>query len=137
MILEDPKVSPTDKIPSHPNTVHTANNITHATRDEGNYVTPNTQGACIKLTRWSDLLTTDSEDELDLEKKKKKRENSVTPKDDEQRGYENDVSTSVAGTSKLTKTPSPKRPKKLKVERDTSTSHEKTRNVSRLKKQYL
>jgi hypothetical protein len=137
MILEEPIVSPADEVTSHPNTVHTANNITHATLDEGNYVPPNAQGACTTLPKWSDLLTTDSENELDLDKQGKKRDKSITPKDDEQRGNENDVSTSAAGPSQPTKTPSPKRPKKLKVESDASTSCERTRNVSRLKKPFL
>jgi hypothetical protein len=112
MIVEDLPCSPADKAPSHPKAVNKSDNNTHAIFDEGNPVTSDTQETYTKVPKWSDLLTTDSETERDLEKQGKKREKSTKPKDDVQKGNESDDNTIDAGPSQLTKTPSPKRPKK-------------------------
>jgi hypothetical protein len=139
MEMEESKIPPTEETPVNPKAKHTENKITQLTQDKGNYTPPNTQESRTNLPKWSDLLTNDSEDELDrdLDKQgKKKREKSTSPKEDEKRTDEDDTDNSIVATSKLTKTQSPKHPKKLKVERATSTSREKTRNGSRLKKPY-
>ena len=105
--------------------------------DEGTPALSDTQATCPKVTKWSDLLTTDSDTEHDLEKQGKKREKSTQPKDDILKGSDSDDNTIDVGPSQLTKMPSPKRTKKIKVDREVLISRERTRSLSGLKKPYL
>jgi hypothetical protein len=93
--------------------------------DEENPAPSASQETCTKVTKWSDLLSTDSDTEHDLEEQGKKREKFTQPKDDIQEGNDSDDKTTDAGPSQLTKTPSPKRKKKMKVDREVLISREK------------
>jgi len=73
-------------------------------------------------------ITTESDDERGHEKQGKKRENSKQTKDDKQ-----EDNNTAAGTTQLNQTTSPKRTKKIKVDRDVLTARERTRRQSRLK----
>jgi len=116
MVVEHLLCSPADEAASVPGAVNKTDNNKNAMVDE------ETQASCPKVTKWCDLLTTDSDTEHYLEKQGKKREKSTQPKDDIEKGSDSDDNTIDAGTSQLTNTPSPKRTKKIKVDREVLTS---------------
>jgi len=89
---------------------------------------PDTHGTCLNATKWSDLITTESDAKRDHEKQGKKRQKSKQTKDDKQEEKESDDNNTDAGTSQPTLTTSPKRTKKIKVDRDVLTPRERTRS---------
>jgi hypothetical protein len=134
MVVEHLPCSPADEAASLPDDVNKTDNNKNAMDDEGTPALSDTQTTCPIVSKWSNLLTTDSDTEHDLEKQGKKREKSTQPKDDKQEGSDSDDNTIDAGSSQFTKMPSPKRTKKIKVDREVLTSRERTRSQSRLKK---
>ena len=93
---------------------------------------PDAHATCPKATKWADLITTESDAEREHDKQGKKREKSKQTKDDKQEDKESDDNTTDAGTPQLTQTVSPKRSKKIKVDRDILTTRERRRSQSRL-----
>ena len=96
-------------------------------------VPTDTQETCHNATKWSDLLTTESDTERDHDKQGKKREKSKQTRDDKHEDKDNNDNITDAGSKQLTLTTSPKHTKKIKVDREILTSRERTRSQSRMK----
>jgi len=101
--------------------------------EEQSLALPDTHATCPNATKWADLITTESDAERDHDKQGKKCEKSKHTKDDKQGDKESDDNTTDAGTPQVTQNTSPKRSKKIKVDRDILTARERTRRQSRLK----
>jgi hypothetical protein len=134
MVVEHLPCSPADEAASLPDAVNkTDNNDKFAMDDEGTPALSDTQATWPIVTKWSDLLTAGSDTEHDLEQGEK-REKSTQPKDDLQEGNDSDDITTDAGSSKFANMPSPKRTKKIKVDREVITSRKRTTSQTKLKK---
>jgi len=104
--------------------------------EEQRLAPPDRHATCPNATKWSERISTESDAERDYEKQGKKRENSKPTKDDKHEDKESDDNNTDAGTSQLTQTTSPKRTKKIKVDRNVLTARERTRSQSGLKMPY-
>lgn len=90
---------------------------------------PDTHATCPNATKWSDLISTESDAERDHEKQGKKREKSKPTKDDKHEDKESDDNNTDARTTQLTQTTSPTRTTKIKVDIDVLTARERTKNA--------
>ena len=67
MVVEHLLCSPADEAASVPDAVNKTDNNKNAMVGDGTPALSDTQATCPKVTKWSDLLTTDSDTEHDLE----------------------------------------------------------------------
>jgi hypothetical protein len=132
MTVEYHLCPPADEAVTLPDDITKTDNIVRV-EEEQSLAPPDTHATCPNTTKWADLITTESDADRDRDKQGKKREKSKRTKDDKQEDKESDDNTTDAGTPRLTQTTSPKRSKKIKVDRDILTARERTRSQSRLK----
>jgi len=86
---------------------------------------------CSSAMKWIDLIQTEKEQERTDDKHWKKREQSKLTNDTNNDDIEVDENMEEAARYQQTQTVSPKRPKKIKVDRDPKRSRERTRSQSR------
>jgi len=91
------------------------------------------QPTCPNVTKWSDLISTESDAERDHDKQGKKREKSKQTNDETHKDEESDDNITDAGSTQFTQASSPKPTKKMKVDRDGLKVRERTRCQSRMK----
>ena len=102
--------------------------------DEEPSVAPHdTHATCPKVTKRSDLISTESDAKSDRDKQGKTREKSKQSKDDKQEDEESDDNITDAVITQFTQTTSPRRTKEIKVVRDVLTARGRTRSQSRLR----
>ena len=121
MIVEHHLCLPADEAESPSDAVNTTDNNIIRMAEELTSAPQDIQATCPNATKWSDLITTESDTERDHEKQGKKREKSQQTKDDKREDKDSDGNNTDAGSTRLTQTSSPKRTKKIKVERDVLT----------------
>jgi len=86
---------------------------------------------CCSVMKWIDLIQTEKEQERTNDKQGKKREQSKLTKDTNNDDIDVDENMDEAARYQQTQTVSPKRQKKIKVDRDPKSSRERTRSQSR------
>jgi hypothetical protein len=94
-------------------------------------VPPTTATTCAPVTKWSDIITTNTEHEDATEKQGKKREQANLTNEIQKEENDGDEDTEEITRHKLPQRTSPKHSKKIKVNSDAKTSREKTRSKSR------
>jgi len=132
MTMEHHLCPPADKAVSLSDDINKTDNIVRMD-EELSLAPPDTHVTCTNATKWSDLITTESDAEHDHKKQSKKREKSKQTKDDKQEDKDSDDNNADAGNTRLTQTTNPKRTKEIKVDRNVLTARERTRSQWRLK----
>ena len=94
---------------------------------------PDTQPTCPNVTKWCDLISNESDADHDHDKQGKKREKSRQTKDEAHEVEESEDNITDAGNTRFTQASSPKRTKKIKVDRDGLKARERTRSQARMK----
>jgi len=132
MTMEHHLCPPADKAVSLSDDINKTDNSVRMDEELG-LAPPDTHATCTNATKWSDLITTESDADRDHEKQGNKREKSKQTIDDKQEDKESDDNNTDAGTTQITQTTKPKRTQKIKVDRDVLTAGERTRSQWRLK----
>jgi len=156
IVISDPLTMPTDNVEHETTTRHdqTQMELSHSPsvadtvpndeegdntncsdmmEEERNQPTHDSKHTCTYMQKWADVLSTDAESEYEHDKQRKKREKPVQTNDDKQDGKGSYDITTEATTNQQTQMISPKRSKKIKVDRDIVTTRERTRSQSRQK----
>jgi len=101
--------------------------------EDRNLTPPDTQPTCPNVTKWSDLISNESDAEHDNDKQGKKREKPKQTKDEAHEDEESEDNITDVGNTRFIQASSPKRTKKIKVDRDGLKARERTRSQARMK----
>jgi len=128
---EKPHKSPgeTERVTHDRDTEKTKTN--NREEDEQNTETFVLPATCLPATKWIDLISTDREHKRSNDKQGKKREQSKLTKDTTNDDIDVDENIEDANRYHQAQAMSPKRSKKIKVDRDPKASRERTRSHSR------
>jgi len=132
MTVEPHQCPPANEIMTPPKETNKTENNDRMNEDLS-LALPDTQPTCPNVTKLSDLISTEADAERDHDKQGKKREKSKHTKEETHEYEESEDNITEAGNTQFTQTSSPKRTKKIKVDRDGLKVRERTRSQSRMK----